>query len=316
MARLALQSLATALLCLTPRISASPIPEVEETTYTMPIGVPTGGFTTQFYGPTPDILTLSLEAFSISSISNVTEAPPYQPEDAELFDDPELEKRFVKGADNRVLWTNKGYPFGTMGKIQWSNGVYCSGALIGPRHVATAKHCAPLNNQGVSLRFMPGYYDGESFPGAYVTTIIHLPGYSVNDPRPDSCDIKEDWAIFILDQRLGEQRGYLGAKLVDGSVINQPRSLHLGYPGDLANGRRPYRQDRITVRNRFDCGSTGGLVTDADVAGGMSGGPIWVNENGNRYQLGVLSATSVVETVFAGGNNWLNAVIHARQNFP
>src|SRR5688572_5084351 len=108
MARLSLQSLATALLCLTPKIPASPIPEAEETTYTTPIGVPNGGFTTQFYGPTPDILTLSLETFSISNASNATEAPPYQPEDVELLDDPELDKRFVKGTDNRVLWTNKG----------------------------------------------------------------------------------------------------------------------------------------------------------------------------------------------------------------
>ncbi|OTB18711.1 hypothetical protein K445DRAFT_314569 [Daldinia sp. EC12] len=164
-----------------------------------------------------------------------------------------------------------------MGKIQWSTGVFCSGALIGPRHVATAKHCAPLNNPGVSVRFMPAYYDGESFPGAYVTNIIHLPGFSVNDPDADACDIKEDWAIFILDARLGDERGGLGAKVIEPSLINKPELLHLGYPGDLANGERPYRQERITIRDRFDCDATGGLSTDADVAGGMSGGPIVSN---------------------------------------
>lgn len=121
---------------------------------------------------------------------------------------------------------------------------------------------------------MPAFYDGESFPGAYVTTIIHLPGYSVNDPDANACDIKEDWAIFILDARLGDQRGSLGAKLIEPSLIGNPSLLHLGYPGDLANGQRPYRQEKITIRNRFDCDATGGLSTDADVAGGMSGGPI------------------------------------------
>lgn len=121
---------------------------------------------------------------------------------------------------------------------------------------------------------MPGFYDGEVFPGAYVTTIIYLPGYSVNDPDANACDIKEDWAIFILDSRLGDQQGFLGAKVIESSLIANPVLLHLGYPGDLANGQRPYRQDKITIRNRFDCDSTGGLSTDADVAGGMSGGPI------------------------------------------
>ena len=252
---------------------ASPVPKINNATLSQPIGVPDGGFTSQFYGPTPNIITLSTDG-SIKA-AGLTDVPPYVPEDAEVVDESEIHKRFIHGgSDDRVLWTNKSYPFSTMGKIQWSNGVFCSGSLIGPRHVATAKHCAPLNNEGVSVRFMPAYYDGETAQGAYVTTILHLPGYSVNNPRANSCDIKEDWAIFILDSRLGDQQGYLGGKIIDSSKIDKADFLHLGYPGDLARGERPYRQDHITVRNKFDCDSTGGLSTDADVQGGMSGGPI------------------------------------------
>ncbi|KAI1777999.1 trypsin-like serine protease [Hypoxylon cercidicola] len=309
-----LAPLATAVLLLSRRVAASPVPEAKEKGFTNPIGIPDVQPTALFSGPIPEIVTLSLESLRES---NATEAPAYIPEGVKALDDSQFDKRYIFGADNRVLWTdNKVYPFSAMGKIQWSTGVYCSGALIGPRHVATAKHCAPLNNPGVSLRFMPGFYDGEPFPGAYVTTIIHLPGYSVNDPDANACDIKEDWAIFILDSRLGDQRGSLGAKVIEQSLIQNPVLLHLGYPGDLANGQRPYRQDKITIRNRFDCDATGGLSTDADVAGGMSGGPIWQNDNGNRYQLGVLSATSGTETVFAGGSNWIGAVVRARQDFP
>ncbi|XXH04550.1 hypothetical protein Hte_010967 [Hypoxylon texense] len=309
-----LAGLATAWLLLSRRVAASPVPDTRGNAFTNPIGLPVEQTTSLFSGPSPEIVTLSLDSLSES---NVTEIPAHIPEGVEVLEDSELDKRYIFGTDDRVLWTdNKVYPFSTMGKIQWSSGVYCSGALIGPRHVATAKHCAPLNNPGVSVRFMPAFYDGESFPGAYVTTIIHLPGYSVNDPDANACDIKEDWAVFILDARLGDERGYLGGKAIESSLINNPVLLHLGYPGDLANGQRPYRQDRITIRNRFDCDSAGGLSTDADVAGGMSGGPIWENENGNRFQLGVLSATSATETVFAGGNNWLGAVARARQDFP
>lgn len=253
---------------------ASPVPKNNvNDTLSQPIGLPDGGFKSLFYGPTPNIVTLSTDG-SIKA-ADMTDVPPYVPDGAEVADDAEIEKRFIHGGkDDRVLWTDKSYPFSAMGKIEWSSGVFCSGALIGPRHVATAKHCAPLNNEGVSVRFMPAFYDGETFPGAYVTTIIHLPGYSVNDPGANSCDIKEDWAIFILDARLGDQHGYLGAKTIVPSQTNKPDFLHLGYPGDLASGRRPYRQDHITVRNKFDCDSTGGLSTDADVMGGMSGGPI------------------------------------------
>ncbi len=272
MALFSFPSLATALLLLSQRATSSPTPKVKNNVYTNPIGVPEEGFTSSlFTGPTPEIVTFELNSLMAD---NTTELSPYVPEDVEALDDAEIAKRYIFGADNRVLWTDKSYPFSAMGKIQWSNGVYCSGALIGPRHVATAKHCAPLDGQGVSVRFMPSFHDGETTSGAYVTTIIHLPGYSVNKPNAGPCDIKEDWAIFILDSRLGDQRGYLGARLIESSLINNPTFLHLGYPGDLANGQRPYRQDHITVRNLFECNPTGGLSTDADVAGGMSGGPI------------------------------------------
>ncbi|KAI0387828.1 trypsin-like serine protease [Hypomontagnella monticulosa] len=305
--------LAAALLLASHGAVSSPIPKTERSKYTIPIGLPSRDFRAFFSGAAPEIVTLS-EA-SIASM-NVTEIPAYIPNGTEVLDDSELDKRYVFGEDNRVLWTDKSYPYSAMGKIQWSNGVFCSGALIGPRHVATAKHCAPLNDPGVSLRFMPAFYDGESFPGAYVTTIIHLPQYSVGNPNANACDIKEDWAIFILDARLGDERGYLGGKLIEPSLIGNPSLYHLGYPGDLANGRRPYRQDGITIRNRFDCDTTGGLSTDADVAGGMSGGPIWQNDNGNRFSLGVLSVTSSTETVFAGGSNWLSTVASSRKDFP
>ncbi|KAI0118952.1 trypsin-like cysteine/serine peptidase domain-containing protein [Daldinia grandis] len=304
--------LATALLLLSHGTAATPVPEPKTKAFTQPIGIPEFQALSTFDGPIPEIITLTPDDLN----RNVSEVPAHVPDHVTVVDDSEIDKRFVFGPDNRVLWTDKSYPFSAMGKIQWSTGVYCSGALIGPRHVATAKHCAPLNNPGVSVRFMPAYYDGESFPGAYVTTIIHLPGYSVNDPDANACDIKEDWAIFILDARLGDQRGGLGAKVIEPSLINNAQLLHLGYPGDLANGERPYRQEKITVRNRFDCDATGGLSTDADVAGGMSGGPIWQNDNGVRYQLGVLSATSSTETVFAGGSNWISAVARSRQDFP
>lgn len=254
-------------------VAASPIPRDNNDNLTQPIGLPEAGFKSLFYGPSPSVITLSTEGSF--KAADLTDVAPFVPEGVKSVNESEIDKRFIHGgSDDRVLWTDKSYPFSTMGKIQWSSGVYCSGALIGPRHVATAKHCAPLNNEGVSVRFMPDFYDGETSPGAYVTTIVHLPGYSVNNPNANACDIKEDWAIFILDSRLGETHGYLGAKVIDSSKINKAEFLHLGWPGDLANGQRPYRQDHITVRNRFDCDSTGGLSTDADVAGGMSGGPI------------------------------------------
>ncbi len=183
--------------------------------------------------------------------------------------------------------------------------------------MATAKHCAPKASDNVSIRFSPTYYEGEVAGGAYVTTVVALAGYDVDD-NPDSCDWKEDWAIFILDSRLGDAQGYLGAKLIDDSLTGQPIFLNYGYPGDLANGARPYRSQGSTVRpGPYGCDAYGPYSTDTDVLGGQSGGPFWREEGeSSRYLYAICSGTSSANSIFSGGNNLLNAILSTRNDYP
>lgn len=63
------------------------------------------------------------------------------------------------GSDNRFQWDGLDYPFETIGKITWGNGVWCSGTLIGPRHVLNARHCTGLDGDNAgNISF------GESLP--------------------------------------------------------------------------------------------------------------------------------------------------------
>lgn len=182
--------------------------------------------------------------------------------------------------------------------------------------MAAAKHCAPTDTS-VSVRFSPNFYDTERAGGAYVTTIISLEGYSVEHDNPTSCDWKEDWAVFILDSPLGNTQGYLGAKLIDDSLTGKPIFFNYGYPGDLANGARPYRSAGSTVQpSPYGCDAYGPYITDTDVAGGQSGGPFWQYEGDSRYLYAVCSGTSAANSIFSGGNNLLNAILSARNDFP
>ncbi|KAK2039826.1 trypsin-like serine protease, partial [Colletotrichum somersetense] len=226
-------------------------------------------------------------------------------------------RRFIIGADDRRLWNDPNYPFIAVGRLQWSNGVFCSGAMVGPRHFLTAKHC---HVDGVPGVFAPGYDNGARYGQAQLTNVLFTTGQEPYSP----CETKGDWAIYAIDQRLGERTGYFGAKLPDPSMLDRPQFYHIGYPGDKDGGSRPYRQTDITIHSKprtFDCDSTGPIWTDTDVMGGQSGGPLWeLDGNSNRWIWGALSVgvQSATEgySGFASGNGMVDGIVYMRNQFP
>lgn len=87
----------------------------------------------------------------------------------------------TNGPDDRYEFTDQSdYPWRIVGKIQWSSGVFCSGSLIGPRHVLTAHHCVPTD--GSSVTFSPGFDNSPGPAGsAQVTTAVTTEGCGDGD---------------------------------------------------------------------------------------------------------------------------------------
>jgi V8-like Glu-specific endopeptidase len=251
----------------------------------------------------PQVVTYTLEEL-LESAGNVTEVPP-SAESSLRF----LTERDVNGPDDRELQTSTDYPWISMGRLALTDGRWCSANLIGPRHISVARHCVI---PGVGYTFSPLYLDGDRFATGQVTTIINLAG-----TISSNCDYRDDWAIMVLNQRLGERYGYLGAKTFDSSVANRPIFWNFGYPQDKG-GNRPFVQDLISIRNYEGCANGGPLQCEADAAGGQSGGPVWLppDANGARYQYGVLVAGGPGITVLSHGPSWVNAIGKARQDYP
>lgn len=149
-------------------------------------------------GPVPVMMTFTPEEVQHFSSEDV------QPSNTTV---ESLETRGIIGPDNRVLWDRQDYPYSAMGRIEGSSGYACSGSLVGRRLVATAKHCVPP--AGASVRFQPKYFNGERGGGSYATTIITMAQGN------GACFQKEDWAIFVLADPMGDQDGYLGAKVIN-----------------------------------------------------------------------------------------------------
>lgn len=127
------------------------------------------------------------------------------------------QKRSVIGAESRYLQEQTGNPWDYIGRLEWAvgnSGYRCSGALVGPRHLATARHCFNTSNTAITYTFRPNYDNGNrGYTAAQVTDILYASG-----SLTDTCSYGDDWAVMILNQRLGDKYGYFGAKQFAGTT--------------------------------------------------------------------------------------------------
>ncbi|KAL8377689.1 hypothetical protein RB595_008398 [Gaeumannomyces hyphopodioides] len=257
----------------------------------------------------PEVLTLSVGEI-MEKGGNATVAAP-SPD--MVAPGGGVERRDVFGADDRVLRTDTTYPWSAMGRllIQSPNGNYiCSASMVGARVLLAARHCIV---DGASYTFSPAYYNGDRFPTSFATLVIRIPG---NNEDNGGCGWKDDWALFILNRNPGN--GYLGFKTFPDSLSGASADWwNYGYPGDKSPSGT-YAQNRFKVRKSPGCGSSegGALVSDADAAGGQSGGPVWIPESDGRYQYAVLVGGSSQSTILSHGSALLNAIVGARRDYP
>jgi V8-like Glu-specific endopeptidase len=223
-------------------------------------------------------------------------------------------KRSINGPDDRVLWDSLEYPSTAIGRFVRSDGNFCSASLVGPRHVLTAGHCATPST-ALGGVFQPDFFDVERFPNSTIEIITIAPA-----PDSPSCLSRPDWAVLLLSERLGDDRGYLGVKLFDATTqLNQPIFYHAAYPNDVVPaGQRQYRQCGITVWDSAGCDPYGPLLSYADVASGHSGGPLWFgpDEAGGTYVVSVASGYNSTATIFSSGTGMAAAVAYMRANYP
>ncbi len=114
---------------------------------------------------------------------------------------------------------------------------------------------------------------------------------------------------------MGNWLGSLGSRGYNEDWEGNAWWEHAGYPYDLSpGGNEPCYQFSITIDDDDDDDyDTVELETDADIASGQSGGPLWAIFNDGGHQIiGVLSGrdNDFLESsnVFAGGNG-LNALV-------
>lgn len=219
----------------------------------------------------------------------------------------------VIGPDNRIRVQNTAvYPWRAICalRIQAANGARFIGTgwLVSPRTVITAGHCVYMHDAGGwarSIEVIPGLDEASRPFGSHVGTVLKsVTGWTQSKNRDF------DYGAIILPpgNRPGAQTGTFGFAVRDDAFLRNANLNLSGYPGDKG-GSQQWFHARTTksVSSRV-------ITYEIDTAGGQSGSPVWVLQNGQRTAVGIHtnghgsgnSATRIVTQVFDHLTNWKN----------
>lgn len=230
---------------------------------------------------------------------------------------------FIFNGDDRQVYYDTSYPWVCIGQISTTRG-RGTAALVGRRIILTASHVLtglwtpgePLNSV---ITFVPAMNGGTSLLGADWTATVT--GVAAWDQVSDET-VGYDMAICQLDKPMGEWLGNFGCRTYDDDWEDLSVWAHAGYPYDMSpNGDRPCFELGIAVRDDdSDSFDTMEVETDADIASGQSGGPLWGMFNGDPQIIGTLAGhedlfADNTSNLFAGGNGLVQLVIWGRENW-
>jgi len=219
--------------------------------------------------------------------------------------DPSAEirsSRAVFGVDDRGV-PRLEMPYYLIGRLNIESterpgmlGGHCTASLVGPRHILTASHCFKKNEAGKVTRavFLPYYDRGSSFDDRYA----HVVSVSFGENPPETGS-SSDYAIAVLDRRLGEDLGWFGFRQAkDQWLVDRTRPgatfISGGYSGDWFQGHvmgldwgtwlyGRFSEDRYTIGH------------DGDSTPGSSGGPVFAHFRDSGWQIVAINIAGPVD---------------------
>ncbi len=224
----------------------------------------------------------------------------------------------IFGTDNRFVFQDTTYPWSTVGLVQTNRGSG-SGVMIGPRHLLTVSHVidwtAPAGFAADWVRFTPSFFDGNAPFGESYGVHIYWYVKEDGDGFISGNEGNYDYVVVVLDRRLGETTGWMGARGYDDDWDSLDVWSHMGYPTDLNSGQRPTWQGGFRVDGTDAWAQS--ILHQADVFPGQSGGPVfgfWDGDVGPRA-IAVQSWQTTSNNGASGSMDMRDLVAIARTDF-
>lgn len=229
--------------------------------------------------------------------------------EGEARDDVEKD---VYGDDDRTLFTNTtSYPNRAHVALRSSanaTSAFCTGAAIGPRHVLTAGHClyrdGAFTKDRASLRVVFGQNGSGNSEvnvplGKRSVVAWVLPNGWINEESR-----RYDYALLILDDS-SYSPGWLGFTAYSWGTLMGLNVNVNGYPGHSYECAASPRTDGLCGGYLYHTYGALMMVTDSELLSqldwehGNSGGPLYRLTNGERYVVGLVSASNPVYAIAA-----------------
>lgn len=189
--------------------------------------------------------------------------PPSPPPQVETS--PQVEPSPIPlPADGQVIVEAREYPWSALGRVNTGGRGYCTGILIGPRHVLASAPCLYNVIEGrwwhaSEVHFVAGYQRDRYLADSEVSDYRAAPGY---DPGagPSLANIANSWALITLSDPIGRETGWLGLQVLDQGLR---RRIAAGDAQVLPVGYRRGRPHAMVLN--LGCGLAGAVPTASSI---------------------------------------------------